>query len=46
MGRKHGDWITYNYDGTAFLVITFENGVEKKYDGVKILTEYTAEGIE
>jgi len=39
MGRKHGDWITYSYDGSPFLVITFENGIEKRYDGVKINPE-------
>jgi antitoxin component YwqK of YwqJK toxin-antitoxin module len=36
MGKKEGDWIKYEYDGTPFLVITYRNGVETKYDGVKI----------
>jgi uncharacterized protein len=36
MSKKEGDWILYNYDGTPFLVITYRNGVETKYDGVKI----------
>jgi hypothetical protein len=36
MGRKDGDWITFNYDGTPFLVISYKNGIEKSYDGIKI----------
>jgi antitoxin component YwqK of YwqJK toxin-antitoxin module len=36
MSKKEGNWIIYNYDGTPFLVITYRNGVETKYDGVKI----------
>ncbi len=36
MGRKEGDWISYNYDGTPFLIISYKNGKEIKYDGIKI----------
>ena len=36
MGLKEGNWEYYNYDGTPFLVVSYENGIEKKYDGVKI----------
>lgn len=36
MGMKDGDWRKYNYDGSLFLVISYENGIEKKYDGVTI----------
>jgi len=36
MSKKEGNWILYDYDGTPFLVITYRNGVETKYDGVKI----------
>jgi len=36
MGRKEGNWIHYNYDGTPFLVVSYENGFERKYDGIKI----------
>jgi len=36
MGLKDGDWNKYNYDGTPFITISYENGVEKKYDGIKI----------
>lgn len=40
-GMKTGDWIQYNQDGTTFLVISYQNGIEKKYDGVKIKPEFT-----
>jgi antitoxin component YwqK of YwqJK toxin-antitoxin module len=36
MGRKEGNWIYYNYDGTPFLVVSYENGFERKYDGFRI----------
>ncbi len=36
MGLKDGDWNKYNYDGTPFITISYENGVEKRYDGIKI----------
>jgi antitoxin component YwqK of YwqJK toxin-antitoxin module len=36
MGKKEGDWTIYNYDGTLFLVITYKDGVEVRFDGVKI----------
>ena len=35
-GSREGDWTTYNEDGTPFLIITYKNDVEKKYDGVVI----------
>lgn len=41
MGLKKGDWKKYNYDGTLLLVISYENGIEKKYDGVTIKPEFT-----
>jgi uncharacterized protein len=40
-GMKTGDWIQYNKDGSIFLVISYQNGIEKKYDGVKIKPEFT-----
>jgi antitoxin component YwqK of YwqJK toxin-antitoxin module len=43
MGKKEGDWIKYEYDGTPFLVITYRNGVETKYDGVKIKPPFEPE---
>jgi antitoxin component YwqK of YwqJK toxin-antitoxin module len=39
MGLKEGDWIKYNYDGTLFLVITYEAGIEAKYDGIRIKSD-------
>jgi len=44
MGKKEGDWIKYQYDGTPFMVITYRNGVEVKYDGVKIKPPFEPEG--
>jgi antitoxin component YwqK of YwqJK toxin-antitoxin module len=41
MGRKDGDWKKYNYDGSLLLVISYENGIEQKYDGVKITPAFT-----
>jgi antitoxin component YwqK of YwqJK toxin-antitoxin module len=35
-GRKDGDWIKYNEDGTLFLIISYQNGTEVRYDGVKL----------
>ena len=43
MGTKIGDWKTYNYDGTLFLIVTYENGIEKKYDGIRIKPEFVGE---
>jgi antitoxin component YwqK of YwqJK toxin-antitoxin module len=39
MGMKTGDWLQYNEDGSIFMIISYQNGVEKKYDGVKIKPE-------
>lgn len=36
MGLRDGEWLKYNNDGTLFLSIIYENGVEKKYDGIRI----------
>ncbi len=46
MGRKEGDWVKNNYDGTPFLVISYKNGIEKKYDGIKIKPEMFEEDQE
>jgi uncharacterized protein len=43
MSKKEGNWVLYNYDGTPFLVITYRNGVEIKYDGVKIKPPFEQE---
>ncbi|MCD4681450.1 MAG: hypothetical protein K8S00_13780, partial [Bacteroidales bacterium] len=39
MGKKEGDWFKYKYDGSAFLIIKYKNGIEKQYDGIKIKPE-------
>jgi antitoxin component YwqK of YwqJK toxin-antitoxin module len=39
MGLKDGEWLKYNYDGTPFISIFYENGVEKRYDGVRVKIE-------
>jgi antitoxin component YwqK of YwqJK toxin-antitoxin module len=36
MGLKIGDWVYYNYDGTPFIVVSFKEGVELRYDGIQI----------
>ena len=36
MGKREGEWYRYNYDGSLFLTTTYKNGIEIKYDGVKI----------
>jgi antitoxin component YwqK of YwqJK toxin-antitoxin module len=36
MGRKEGEWIYFNYDGTPFIVVSFKNGIEYRYDGIQI----------
>jgi uncharacterized protein len=42
-GRKEGDWYKYNFDGTIFMVITYKQGVETRFDGVKIKPPYEKE---
>ncbi|MBW6491448.1 MAG: toxin-antitoxin system YwqK family antitoxin [Lentimicrobium sp.] len=41
MGMKNNEWIQYNNDGTIFMVISYQNGIERKYDGVRIKPEFT-----
>lgn len=36
MGRKEGDWVYYNYDGTPFIVVSYKDGIETRYDGIQI----------
>lgn len=38
-GRKEGDWKHYQEDGVLLLTITYKDGVETKFDGVKIKLE-------
>ena len=42
-GRKEGEWYKYNFDGTLFMIITYKQGVETRYDGVKIKPPYEKE---
>lgn len=43
MGKREGDWFRFNYDGTLFMVISYREGVEVKFDGVKIKPPYEKE---
>jgi uncharacterized protein len=43
MGKKEGDWFKYNFDGTLFMIITYKQGIEIRYDGVKIKPPYEKE---
>jgi hypothetical protein len=36
MGLKEGEWVYYNYDGTPFIVVSYKNGIESRYDGIQI----------
>jgi len=36
MGKREGEWYKYNFDGTLFLTTSYKNGIEIKYDGIKI----------
>lgn len=40
MGLRTGDWVQYDQDGNVFLVIAYQNGIERRYDGIKIKPEY------
>jgi len=42
-GRKEGEWNKYNFDGTLFMTITYKQGVETRFDGVKIKPPYEKE---
>jgi len=42
MGRKEGEWFYYNYDGTPFIIVSYKNGVEYRYDGIQISDANTA----
>jgi len=42
-GKKEGEWYKYNFDGTLFMTITYKQGVETRYDGIKIKPPYEKE---
>jgi len=35
-GSRQGDWTSFNDDGTPSIIISFQNDIEKRYDGVVI----------
>lgn len=39
MGRREGDWKYFNTDGTIFLIITYRNGIEIRYNNVIVKPE-------
>jgi len=41
MGIKDGDWKKFDSEGLLYLIITYENGIEKKYDGITIKPAFT-----
>jgi antitoxin component YwqK of YwqJK toxin-antitoxin module len=43
MGKKEGDWIKYNSDGTPAIIINYRTGTEVKYDGVRIKPPFEEE---
>jgi antitoxin component YwqK of YwqJK toxin-antitoxin module len=42
-GRKEGEWFKFNSDGTLFMTITYKQGVETRFDGVKIKPPFEKE---
>lgn len=36
MGLRQGDARSYNYDGTLLITVTYQNGIETRFDGIRI----------
>ncbi|MFU8843080.1 MAG: toxin-antitoxin system YwqK family antitoxin, partial [Bacteroidales bacterium] len=36
MGIKHGEWIKFYPDGSQFISILYENGIETRFDGIRV----------
>jgi antitoxin component YwqK of YwqJK toxin-antitoxin module len=36
MGKKTGEWRKFDKDGNQVITITYKNGKEIKYDGIKV----------
>ncbi|MBN3035187.1 MAG: toxin-antitoxin system YwqK family antitoxin [Bacteroidales bacterium] len=36
MGLKDGDWVKYYSDGTPLITISYKNGIETRYDGIRV----------
>jgi antitoxin component YwqK of YwqJK toxin-antitoxin module len=45
-GKRDGDWHSYTPDGQLYLTITYSNGIEIKYDGIKIKPEFEQEDFD
>jgi antitoxin component YwqK of YwqJK toxin-antitoxin module len=45
-GKRDGDWRSYNEDGSELLTITYKNGIEEKYDGVKVFPLFESADFE
>jgi len=43
MGKREGDWFKYNFDGTLFIIITYKDGIEIRYDGIRIKPPFEKE---
>jgi hypothetical protein len=41
MGKREGEWTRYDEEGLPYLVVTYRNGIEMRYDGVRIVPELT-----
>lgn len=46
MGKKEGDWRKYDENGLLIFTVTYKDGIEIKYEGVKIKPGFTAEDYE
>jgi uncharacterized protein len=46
MGVREGDWRFYDLEGVLVLTVSYRNGIEIKYEGVKIEPEIETEGTE
>lgn len=46
MGVRNGEWKKYNRDGSIALVITYDNGMEVKYGGVKVKADTTSSPVD
>jgi antitoxin component YwqK of YwqJK toxin-antitoxin module len=45
-GKRNGDWRSFFEDGTDLLTITFREGIEEKYDGVKVFPLFESTDFE
>ena len=44
-GTKEGDWVRYSEDGSQYLVISYRQGLEIRYEGTKSDVETDAAGL-